>query len=220
MSSTSDDYDREQILDDETNRSRTHGPPLNLKPKLSKTTSQATEEDAVRAGIPAGYSIKHWDPTELPLILLGSVFDANSLGRWIYDWTVFHHGASTPMADMAGELWLLLIKLSGKMKRAEEHVNRIHNHDKRETVEDFLVSGHRLWDKFKYLLKDSERFMLKAAKHDAKKTMGKKAGTEFVDSIFGRDRHLDSTEQIMNQIRLWNMRFDVNCKDTLFPSAA
>ncbi|KAK5216350.1 hypothetical protein LTR47_011953, partial [Exophiala xenobiotica] len=56
---------------------------------------------------------------------------------------------------------------------------------------------------------------------DATKTMGKKAGTEFVDSIFGRDRHLESNERIMNQIRLWNMRFDVNCEGALRrPSAA
>lgn len=125
------------------------------------------------------------------------------------------------MADMAGELWLLLIKLAGKMKRAEECVDRIRNSEKRETVEDFVVSGKRLLERFKGLLKDCEQYMLKAAKRDGTKTMGKKAGTEFVDSIFGRDRYLESTEKIMNQIRLWNMRFDVNCEESLRrPSAA
>jgi hypothetical protein len=54
-----------------------------------------------------------------PIVLLGSVFDQNSLGKWIYDRTVYHHGASTPMTDVADDLWLLLIKLAGKMKRAE-----------------------------------------------------------------------------------------------------
>jgi hypothetical protein len=43
------------------------------------------EETAHRAGIPAGYSHKNWDPSEEPIMLLGSVFDANSLGKWIYD---------------------------------------------------------------------------------------------------------------------------------------
>ena len=51
--------------------------------------------------------------------------------------------------------------------------------------------------------------------------MGKNAGTEFVDSIFGRDRYLEATEKVMNNVRLWNMRFDVNCEDILRrPSAA
>ena len=92
-------------------------------------------------------------------MLLGSVFDANSLGKWIYDWTVYHHGASTPMADVAGDLWLLLIKLAGKMKRAEECVQRIRSTDNREMVQDFIESGSRLWQKFKQLLKSCEHYM-------------------------------------------------------------
>ncbi|KNG86705.1 vegetative cell wall protein gp1 [Aspergillus nomiae NRRL 13137] len=182
----------------------------------------ATEEDAAKAGIPAGYSIKNWDPTETPIILLGSVFDANSLGKWIYDWTVFHHGASTPMADVAGELWLLLIKLAGKIKRADECVDRIKQPEHQEVVEDFLESGERLWARFKKLLKTCEQFMWKAAKREGGKSvsMGRNAGCEFVETIFGRDRELESTEKLMNSVRLWNMRFDANCEEILRRPAA
>lgn len=187
-------------------------------PPASKPPPVATEEDAERAGVPPGYSIKNWDPTEAPIILLGSVFDANSLGKWIYDWTVFHHGASTPMADVAGDLWLLLIKLAGKVKRADECLPRIQRQDAAEVVEDFLESGDRLWNRFKKLLKACEMFMWKAAKREGGKgpvSMGRNAGCEFVDSIFGRDRELENTEKLMNSIRLWNMRFDANCEDIL-----
>ena len=178
----------------------------------------ATAADAAKAGIPAGYSTKNWDPTEAPVLLLGSVFDANSLGKWIYDWTVFHHGAATPMSDVAGDLWLLLIKLAGKMKRADECLPRIRARDNREMVEDFLESGDRLWSRFKKLLKACEEFMWKAAKKSGSKgsvKMGKNSGCEFVDSIFGRDRELEKTEGLMQSIRLWNMRFDANCEDIL-----
>ncbi|KAJ5279576.1 hypothetical protein N7478_004948 [Penicillium angulare] len=192
------------------------------KPKPAPATKPpvvATEEDAERVGIPAGYSIKNWDPTEAPIILLGSVFDANSLGKWIYDWTVFHHGASTPMADVAGDLWLLLIKLAGKVKRADECLPRIKCIDAQEIVEDFLESGDRLWGRFKKLLKGCELYMWKAAKRESGKgapvSMGRNAGCEFVESIFGRDRELENTEKLMNSIRLWNMRFDANCEDIL-----
>ncbi|OOF93185.1 hypothetical protein ASPCADRAFT_209781 [Aspergillus carbonarius ITEM 5010] len=198
--------------------------PSKPKPEpAAKPPPKATEEDAARAGIPPGYSIKNWDPTEMPIILLGSVFDANSLGKWIYDWTVFHHGASTPMADVAGDLWLLLIKLAGKVKRADECVDRIKRQDAHEVVEDFLESGERLWARFKKLLKTCEQFMWKAAKRDGNKpiSMGRNAGCEFVETIFGRDRELESTEKLMNSIRLWNMRFDANCEAILRrPSAA
>ncbi|CAI7585065.1 unnamed protein product [Penicillium glandicola] len=193
-------------------------------PATAKPPPAATEDDAERAGIPAGYSIKNWDPTEAPIILLGSVFDANSLGKWIYDWTVFYHGASTPMADVAGDLWLLLIKLAGKVKRADECLPRIQRVEAQEVVEDFLESGDRLWSRFKKLLKGCELYMWKAAKREGGKgpvSMGRNAGCEFVESIFGRDRELENTEKLMNSIRLWNMRFDANCEDILRrPSAA
>jgi len=56
-------------------------------------------------GIPVGYSIKNWDREEVPIVLLGSVFDANSLGKWIYDWTVYRcGGGGSPMGGMAGDL--------------------------------------------------------------------------------------------------------------------
>ncbi|KAK2789109.1 hypothetical protein FQN52_006372 [Onygenales sp. PD_12] len=196
------------------------------KPKQTtppKSQPKATAADAIRMGIPEGYSLKNWDPTEEPIMLLGSVFDANSLGKWIYDWTVHYHGASTPMADVSGDLWLLLIKLAGKVKRAQEVAPRIRNQDSQDVVEDFLESGERLWNRFKKLLKSCEHFMWKAAKRESIKgsvMMGRNAGCEFVDSIFGRDRELENTEKLMHSIRLWNMRFDANCEEILrHPSA-
>ena len=217
-------YNQEQTYDDQPKRSRarrqsttTRSPQKPTKASHTKSPPKATEDDAIRAGIPSGYSIKNWDPTESPIVLLGSVFDANSLGKWIYDWTVYHHGASTPMADVAGDLWLLLIKLAGKMKRAEECVRRIRSIDSQEMVEDFIQSGSRLWQKFKQLLKACEHYMWRAARREGSKgvSMGKNAGTEFVDSIFGRDRELENTEKLMNSVRLWNMRFDANCEEIL-----
>lgn len=185
---------------------------------------EATPADAAKAGIPAGYSIKNWDPTESPVLLLGSVFDANSLGKWIYDWTVYRNGPATPMSEVAGDLWLLLIKLAGKMKRAQECAPRIRHPDNQDMVEDFIESGHRLWSRLKKLLKVCEEFMWRAAKREGSKgavKMGKNSGCEFVDTIFGRDRELENTESLMQSVRLWNHRFDANCEDILRrPSAA
>lgn len=91
-------------------------------------------------------------------------------------------------------------------------------------VEDFLESGKRLWARFKKLLKACEYFMWKAAKREGGGkglSMGRSAGCEFVESMFGRDRELENTEKLMNSIRLWNMRFDANCEEILRrPSAA
>jgi len=127
------------------------------------------------------------------------------------------------MADVAGDLWLLLLKLAGKVKRAEDGLLRVRGADSQEMLDSFLESGDRLWTRFKKLLKACEHYMWKAAKREGKGSlmMGRNAGCEFVDSIFGRDRELENTEKLMHSIRLWNMRFDANCEDILRrPSAA
>ena len=79
---------------------------------------KATSADAARFKVPASYSLKNWDPTESPILLLGNAFDANSLGKWIYDWTVFNHGAGTPLSETASDLWRLLLKLTYKTNQA------------------------------------------------------------------------------------------------------
>lgn len=172
------------------------------------------EADAIKYGIPSGYSLKNWDPTEEPILLLGSVFDANSLGKWIYDWTVYSKGSSTPISEEAGELWLLLIQLAGKVKRAKETVPRVRALENKDMIEDFIESGERLTDKLRDLLKSCEKPMLKASKRkDAQ--LGQNSGIEFVNTMFGRERKLEKTEHFMQSVRLWNLRFDANCEDVL-----
>jgi hypothetical protein len=185
--------------------------PLRAKPKASRP---ATESDALRHQIPAGYSLKNWDPTEEPILLLGSVFDGNNLGKWIYDWTVYHEGPNAPISEMAGDLWLLLIQLTNKIKSAEQTVGRVRSVDNKEIISDFIDAGERLMDKLRSLLKACEAPMLKAARKK-QSGLGKNAGVEFVDTLFGRERELAKTERFMQNVRLFNLRFDANCEDIL-----
>ncbi|KAK1546143.1 vegetative cell wall protein gp1 [Colletotrichum paranaense] len=183
------------------------------KPTPPPVARAATEQDAKRHKIPSGYSLKNWDPTEEPILLLGSVFDSNSLGKWIYDWTVYHHGPATPISDMAGELWLLLIQLAGKIKRGEETIERVRSTEKKEILDDFIDAGERLTDKLRKLLKTCEAPMLKASKKSS--SLGKNAGVQFVETLFGIERELDKTERFMQGVRLFILRFDANCDDIL-----
>ncbi|KAL2162272.1 hypothetical protein VTH06DRAFT_7185 [Thermothelomyces fergusii] len=188
---------------------------MHRKIPVPPQSRQATEADARRHKIPPGYSLKNWDPTEEPIVLLGSVFDASSLGKWIYDWTVYHHGAGSPIGDLAGELWLLLIQLAGKIKRAEAGVKKIRSQENREMVEEFIAAGYRLTDKLRKLLKACEAPMLRSSKMKKEGQLGKSAGVEFVETLFGRDREMERTERFMASVRLWNLRFDANCEEIL-----
>ncbi|GJC88147.1 hypothetical protein ColLi_10985 [Colletotrichum liriopes] len=205
-----------------TRRSSTSVP---QRPPTTRTSSSptkkplrarlATGSDANKDRIPPGYSLKNWDPTEKPILLLGSVFDSNSLGKWVYDWTVYHHGPFTPISDMAGDLWLLLIQLAGKVKHAEEVVARIRSPRSQNLVDDFVGWGIRLTDKLCKLLKACESPMLKTASKKGDTQLGKNAGVEFVKTLFGRDRELEMTERLMQEVRLFNLQFDNTCTDIL-----
>lgn len=195
-------------------RPQTVRPSTQQRAKPPPPSPKATEADARKHCIPPGYSLKNWDPSEEPILLLGSVFDANSLGKWIYDWTVYYQGPATPISDMAGELWLLLIQLAGKVKRAEDVVDRVRSQENQDLVEDFIDSGERLTEKLRTLLKACEAPMLKAAKRK-QAGLGKNAGVEFVETLFGRDRELAKTEKFMQNVRLFNLRFDANCEEIL-----
>ncbi|KAB5566261.1 hypothetical protein GE09DRAFT_1171469 [Coniochaeta sp. 2T2.1] len=186
--------------------------PSTANKKPPPQTRKATKEDAQKHRIPEGYSLKNWDPSEEPIMLLGSVFDANSLGKWIYDWTVFNFTGNHPISDCAGDLWMLLIQLAGKIKRAEEIAPQVRSQDNREIIEDFIESGERLTDKLRKLLKTCEAPMLKSAKKAKNNQLGLNAGVEFVNTLWGRDRELERTEQFMASVRLWNMRYEANCE--------
>ncbi|MCJ1285648.1 hypothetical protein MMC26_004989 [Xylographa opegraphella] len=137
-----------------------------VRPPQSRT---ATETDRYFARIPSGYSLKNWDPTELPIMILGSVFDANSLGKWIYDWTVYHYHPGSASRELAGELWLLLIKFAGKIKVADNQLDQIDTAEEREMIQEFLDSGDRIWNRLKNLLKVGEDYMWRAYKRDNSK---------------------------------------------------
>ena len=69
----------------------------------------------------------------------------------------------------------------------------------------------------KKLLEDCEDWMWKSfvkegKKKKGQKMMGAESGRAFIDAIFARDKNLEQTENLMQRIRLWSMRFDANCE--------
>lgn len=176
--------------------------PLERDYRPKKAVSrQATQVDAWRHGIPTDRSLKNWDPEEEPIVFLGSVFDANSLGKWIYDWAVFRAGACSATAEMAGDLWMHLIEFSGNVKHAN---GRIFHGDDGEAIRDFAKGGEYLTDMLRELLKECEPGMLKA-------TMKTQSGCEVIDTLFGHHRQLKKTEKFIWAVHDFNQGFKTRC---------
>ncbi|KAI9783747.1 MAG: hypothetical protein M1816_001183 [Peltula sp. TS41687] len=165
---------------------------------------QATAQDRVNPGIPAAYSTKNWDPTQEPIFLLGSVFDADSLGKWIFDWTHYRHGRRSNELTVAGNLWLSLIRLSGKIRQAKDLLLRRGKALERRLIGVFLDHGHQLLGWFMRLLKSCEKFMMKEAIGDS--VLGPPSGCAFVDCMFGMN--MNETEELIASIGSWDKKFD------------
>ena len=180
-----------------------------------KSRSGIAEEVRRKYNIPEGYCIKNWDHREDPILFCGSVFDANSLGKWIYDWTVCVHGAQHELADIAGDFWLLLIELAGKLKSSQQCMLSVFSADDKQILEDFVISGRRLWKRLLSLLGICETFMLAVGGRKQPRKLGTDAGFRFVECFFGRDEQLKEMEKLMTGMRYWNFRFNANCEDIL-----
>ena len=109
-----------------------------------------------------------------------------------------------------------MIKLAGKVKKAKEGLGGIRKKGDRKVVADFLKAGEKLTERFERTLRACEGPMLKAGRRKGEKAvLGKNAGVEFVETLFGRERQLEGTEIFMTSCRLWNMRSDANCDEIL-----
>uniref|UniRef100_A0A8H7K8V0 Integrase catalytic domain-containing protein n=1 Tax=Bionectria ochroleuca TaxID=29856 RepID=A0A8H7K8V0_BIOOC len=174
-----------------------------VQPRVVKPPAPpvATEQDAANHKMPPGFSLKDWDPRERPILLLGSVFDANSLGKWIYDLTVYKVGTRGPLAEVADRLWLLLVDISEKSKYAKQIAGSVRSKEERQIVEQFLGSSERRMNTLQLLLKTCEAPMLKASSKN--ESLGQKSGIEFIDTLFGRGRELSRTERFMRDVRRW-----------------
>lgn len=177
--------------------------------KAGSISRPATELDRAKHRIPKGYSMKNWDPSETPILLLGSVFHADSLGKWIYDWTSYHHGSHSDSTSLAADLWIYLIRFAGNMKAADEVCGRVRSRKNRDIVDEFIASGDRMSMKLADLLKRCETPMLSAGKGASALPMN--SGVEFVETLFGADRELAETERFVDALEKWVKRFNANC---------
>lgn len=173
------------------------------------TPRPVTLEDLEKWGLDGRFSLKRWNPDEIPIVLLGSVFDGYTLGEWIAKWTRHHCGRNSEFTQQARELWGLLIKLMEKMYKAKQVKDEITTDESYEMVGDFYKSGKRLMKRLQGIITDCEPSMLLRKRRTG--DLGERAGVEFVEIFFGEGAFLHRTDRLMEGLETWNHRFDANC---------
>lgn len=162
----------------------------------------ATETDALRCGLERGLDLKHWDPDEQPLRLVGSAFDAQSLGKWVYDWTRVVCDRDPVVVDQSGRFWLLIMFVASRAKLCAERQSSLRGEES-EMVGDFATSGLRLMDRLQKLLDMCEVHMERVEPNE----MGRRC----VITMFCGGDVTKETQELMSSMGLWRKRLEANC---------
>lgn len=170
--------------------------------------------------IPLDYNLEKWDPDKRPIVFLGAVFDANSIGKWICEWTFHVYGRPTIEAEASGNLWFLLILLTSKLRVSANFISEsvgiesIEQGKNKDMVEDFIESGEHLMEKFKNRLKECEESMLRLGKKGTGR-LHSNAGVAFVKAVFGSGKPFTATERLIFNMELWARRWEANCAEVV-----
>jgi hypothetical protein len=177
---------------------------------------EATLADVKKHYIAPGRCLKHWDPDEEPILLLTSVFDAFSLGKWALDQTARIYGEHDEMTDLAAEFWFEHIKLGGKIKHAKGRLPQIADPDVRRRVKEFITFGDKLVHKLGEILKRCEQRVLEVTGMNEIPKLGHKSVVVFIDTFIGRNpAQRDAFYDLTHSIREWNIWFDTGCAKLL-----
>lgn len=167
---------------------------------------QATREDRDKHNIPNDCCTFHWDPDEEPIFILGSVFSAVSLGKWIFDWTFHCYESNSEEVDIAEQLWYSLIDLLVRLKEAKNELNNNHSIDYKNILYDFVESGDNLKKKFNKIIYPCESCMLSAKNNTG--IVDNVGGIKFITCMFLQYR--DHIKRFIHLANLWTSRFKDN----------
>lgn len=177
---------------------------------------EPTIADANKHHIAPGRCLKYWDPDEEPILLLNSVFDASSLGKWALDQTAHIYGEHDEMTDLAAEFWFEHIKLGGKIKHAKGRLPQITDSEVRQRVKELTTFGDKLVDKVEKMLKKCEQRVAEVTGMNEMPKLGDKGAVVFIDTFIGRSpAQRDAFYELTRSMREWNNRFDTECESLL-----
>lgn len=150
------------------------------------------------------YSEKHWDRDERPLKLAGSFFDANSLGKWMYDWVVYFYGSEDDTANLAGDMWLTMIRFSGELTILGKKTGGRRGDAMVIWEHDLIRSkGEVLWLELVKLIAWCEKPLIEILRAEGVQNRAVEAGKMFVEIFFCEVGHRAMVEDWLGEADRW-----------------
>ncbi|KAG8159097.1 hypothetical protein KVR01_010758 [Diaporthe batatas] len=181
-------------------------------PLESPGRREPTLADARKHHIAPGRCLKHWDPDKEPILLLTSVFDTFSLGKWALGQTARIYGEQDEMTDLATEFWLEHRDLGTNIKHAKSHLPQITDPGTHERVSQSITSGGQLVNQLGEVLKRCEQRVLEVTGINEIPKLGHKSVVVFIDTFIGRNPAQQTAfRNLIRSMRTWNNQFDAEC---------
>ena len=196
---------------------------------LRSRPRKATSKDCVRYGIPPDLDLEMWNPEEQPILLLKTVFDADSVGKWIYDCTSQLYGPETAVAGIVHFLSAQLTEMSVKAGRIKKALHILGDNPPKKILLYFLEAASRLVCHFQDIIRRCERTILDTIDrgdddddngddgndNDNDEQSGREdhMGAEFFKCMFGPKKELDAVEEFMTAAHEWCHCFELQCKE-------
>lgn len=160
------------------------------------------------------YDLKSWTPNRFPIKLVGSIFDPESFGQWVLDWSKFVFNTNTPIFDIVIDFTSNLQLFNKNTEQLINYRNETTKLLQDEILMEFLAAGKRIANTLSALIDSYEGVMIKYNK-DRKIKLKRDSAQRFIRELFNDLEDSNKRDKLITSIRLWNFRFDANCKDLL-----
>lgn len=176
---------------------------------------QATIGDLRRIGITEDLCVKRWNPDRTPIVVAGSVMDANSICDWIMSWTKIY--VDDNMYDMTAinDLTYCILALDYYDHMTSLRLSSCITSEQVDVVEDFVESRDRLWARLLDIIDICTGVMLrelrKLRSSKERDSRYNRNGAIFVSNIMFNDTISHNIFKLYNAVRIWSYRYCVNC---------
>jgi hypothetical protein len=128
--------------------------------------------------------------------VLERCYDADTFGKWLYDSSAAVFGQAAPLVEIAGDFWIMSLRLSIKTDR----LLQLRQKSNAEAVEDLLFQGLAVWESYVRHIKMCSSLLAVDSVVDR--------GEALAILFLGSPEYLLQTEQVLQQMHVWDRMYE------------